>query len=370
MIDKRYFRYFDWISFSLTIILLSIGLLFVFSSTYKENIHFSIYFKKQIFGILSGIVIYFFFCAKNLRSLYRWGYFCYFIVLGLLLYTTIGGWIGMGAKRWISLYFITFQPSELVKLLLPPFIAFYFDEQTPLPNHLNSYQTFKKFLFPLFILGTSFFLILKQPDLGTALIILFSGLILLWIAGIPKSFFIISSFMILLGAPILWKSLQSYQQQRILVLLGYGDSKNERYQIEQSKIAIGSGGMWGKGLLKGTQNRLAFLPESRTDFIFSVLCEEWGFVRTLLVLLLFSFLFIRLIYIILQIPNFLEQLIGIGVLCPIVLSTCINVGMVTGILPTVGIPLPLFTYGITQQWITLASLGILNNLAIRRFYYY
>ena len=276
----------------------------------------------------------------------------------------------MGAKRWISLYFITFQPSELVKLVLPLALAFYFNEQKLFSSREASKPGIKEFILPLILLGTSFIFILKQPDLGTALIIMFSGLIILWIAQIPRWFFVMLAFGVLIGAPMLYKTLKPYQKQRIQSLLGYGDSKKERYQVEQSKIAIGSGGMWGKGLMRGTQNRLSFLPEARTDFIFSVLCEEWGFAGALLVLLLFSLLFIRLIFISLQIPRLLEQLTAIGLLAPIMLSTIINIGMVTDILPTVGIPLPLFTYGITHLWITLASLGVLNNISIRRFWYY
>jgi rod shape determining protein RodA len=360
MIDRRNIRYFDWISFGLIISLLSIGLLFVFSATSKENIPLSPFFKKQIFGAFSGIIIYFIFSFINLHTLCRLGYLGYFGALVLLVYTIFGGWIGMGAKRWISLYFITFQPSEIIKLVLPLSFAFYFDEQ----------KEKIKFIFPLIMLGISFMLILKQPDLGTALVILFSGLIILWIAKLPKIFFVISMIVCLLGAPIIWKKLKPYQQQRVLVLLGHGDPKKERYQVEQSKIAIGSGGFLGKGLMKGTQNRLSFLPEARTDFIFSVLCEEWGFLGAFFVLLLFSLLFIRLTSMILSTSRLLDQLVAIGLLAPIMISTVINIGMVTGMLPAVGIPLPLFTYGLTHLWITLASLGIINNIAIRRYLYF
>jgi Bacterial cell division membrane protein len=367
MIDRRYFRYFDWISFGLIVTLLAMGLLFVFSATNKEDIVLSSFFKKQLFGAISGIVIYFIFCFINIQTLCRWGYFGYFGLLALLAYTIFGGWIGMGAKRWISLYVITFQPSEIVKLALPLAFAFYFSEQkrTSLLR-----PPFSEFIFPLALLGISFILILKQPDLGTAFIVLFTGLVILWIAQIPKIFFIISLCVCLLGAPLLWKGLKTYQQQRVLVLMGYGDIKKERYQVEQSKIAIGSGGVTGKGVLKGTQNRLSFLPEARTDFIFSVACEESGFLGALVILILFSLLFIRLVYITLQIPKLLDQLLAIGLLAPFMLSTVINIAMVTGMLPTVGIPLPLFTYGITHLWITFANLGILNNIAIRRFLYY
>ena len=367
MIDRRYLRYFDWISFFLILLLVLLGLTFVFSSTSKDVVFFSPFFKKQIFGVITGLVIYFIFSFINFQALCRWGYFGYFGLLGLLAYTIAGGWIGMGAKRWVSLYFFTFQPAELVKLLLPLFWAFYFNEQKHQNYHAITKPSIKEFVFPIFILGISFLLIIKQPDLGTALIILFSGAILLWITHVPKSFFIICGLLAILGAPLLWNTLQPYQQRRLLVLAGYGDSKNERYQVEQSKIAIGSGGLWGKGLIKGTQNKLSFLPEARTDFIFSVLCEELGFAGALTVLLLFCLLFIRLIFITLQSTRPLEQIAAIGLLAPIAFATIINIGMVTGMLPIVGIPLPLFTYGITHLWITFASLGTLNNIAMRRF---
>jgi len=152
-------------------------------------------------------------------------------------------------------------------------------------------------------------------------------------------------------------------------LLGQGSEQKERYQIEQSKIAIGSGGLTGKGLLKGTQNKLAFLPEDHTDFIFSVICEEWGFLGALTILILFCLLFIRILYITIKLPSASLQIISIGLVIHIMLSVCINIGMVTGILPIVGISLPLFSYGLSNLWVTLASLGWLNNIAIRRFYY-
>ncbi len=172
-----------------------------------------------------------------------------------------------------------------------------------------------------------------------------------------------------MGAPILWKILKPYQQRRILVLMGYGDVRKERYQIEQSKIAIGSGGIIGKGFLKGTQNKLEFVPEDHTDFIFSVICEEWGFVGALCMLLLFGLLFLRIIYLTMQLPGLFEQIIVLGLLVHILFSVCINVGMVAGMLPIVGIPLPLVSYGLSNLWVTMASLGWINNIFIRRFYY-
>jgi rod shape determining protein RodA len=365
MIDRRYLRYFDWASFGLIITLLSIGLLFVFSATSKEHFFLSPFFKKQLFGATTGIFIYLAFSFFNLDVICRWCYYGYFLILGLLSYTILCGWVGMGAKRWISLYFMTFQPSEIVKFALPLAFAFYFNEQKNLAGYRLK-PAFRTFFLPITLLLASFVLILKQPDLGTALIILFSGAIILWIANIPKKFFIISLICCTISAPLLWKQLKPYQKHRILTLLGYGDSKKERYQLEQSKIAIGSGGIFGKGLMKGTQNQLSFLPEARTDFIFSVLCEEWGFIGALFILLLFSLLFIRLTIVITTSQRYLDQLAGIGLITPIMLSTIINIGMVTGMFPIVGIPLPLFTCGVSNLWITCASLGILNNIAIRR----
>ncbi len=369
MIDRRYFRYFDWFSFFITLFLLGLGLLFVFSSTYRPEKPISVFFKKQMIGAALGMLIYFFFCIKDLRKLARWGCWIYFVVLALLVYTMVGGWVGMGGKRWISLYFLRFQPSELAKLFFPFFIAYYLEDIDFLINSKTRYLPTSQFIVPLIVLLVSFVLILKQPDLGTSLLVLLSGFVIFWFIGINREFFLTLALLGMLGAPLFWNFLKPYQQQRILVLFGYGDARKERYQVEQSKIAIGSGGIVGKGLLKGTQNKFDFLPEDHTDFIFSVICEEFGFLGAMLILFLFFLMFTRMVFIISQIPSLFEQIVGVGLLIHILLSVCINIGMVAGILPTVGIPLPLFSYGLSNLWITLASLGGLNNIAIRRFYY-
>ncbi|MFA6263918.1 MAG: FtsW/RodA/SpoVE family cell cycle protein [Candidatus Babeliales bacterium] len=369
MFDRRYFRYFDWLSFAITIALVSIGLMFVFSATYRPDRPLSLFFKKQLFGALAGFVIYFLFCALEVRRLSRFALGGYFFTIVLLVYSIVSGWIAKGATRWVSLYFFRFQPSELIKLFLPAFIASYFSELETPKYYAYPPIPFTDFLIPLAVLSCSCLLIAKQPDLGTALLALFTGLILLWFVGIPRSFFLVLGMMCLIGTPILWKCLKPYQQTRFLVLMGYGEARKERYQIEQSKIAIGSGGIIGKGFLKGTQNKLDFLPEDHTDCIFSVVCEEWGFMGALMILMLYIILFARLVYIITHVPNFFEQIVGLGLMVHILLSVLINIGMVTGLLPIVGIPLPLFSYGLSNLWVTLASLGWLNNIAIRRFYY-
>jgi len=360
-IDRRVLFFFDWPSFFITLIIAVLGLLFVLSATYTPSVPYSIFFQKQLLGVISGIGIYAFFCISNPYGLQRWGYFLYFFIILLLMITLVKGSIGMGAQRWINLGIIKFQPSELSKLFFPAFFSYYVSTEK------KTVRTVRDFLPVLLILGLSFLLILKQPDLGTALLILFSGVALLWLANIPHSFFIITACIGFMSMPVLWKCLKPYQKKRIMVFLGEGDARRERYQIEQSCIAIGSGGLTGKGYLKGTQNKLHFLPESRTDFIFSVICEEWGFVGACCVIVLFMLLIYRSFLIIASISHAHTQLLAAGLIIPIILSVLINIGMVLGLLPIVGIPLPLMSYGITHSWITFASLGWLNGIAARRF---
>lgn len=364
LIDRRYFRYFDWVSFFLLIILTSIGLFFVFSATYKPEQPFSIFFKKQTFGIISGFIIYFLCSAFDFRALMRWGYFIYFLVIALLAFTMVKGSIGMGAQRWLDLGFFRIQPSELAKLLFPAYAAYYFYTEKDTLSF-----SFREFLPVLSVLVVSFVLILKQPDLGTALVLLFCGLIIVWLAGINKAFFIYGGLFFLCTAPVSWRLLKPYQKQRVLVFLGYGDSKKERYQIEQSQIAIGSGGIIGKGLLNGTQNKLQFLPESRTDFIFSVIAEETGLIGALTILMLFFILFFQSLWITISIKSPFVQILAIGLILPIIVSTIINIGMVIGLIPIVGIPLPFISYGLCNLWVNFAALGWFNAIAIRRFYW-
>jgi len=334
-----------------------ISTLFIYSSTHTCEQPYSTYFIKQLFGFVAGLFIYLIFYLIDFRTLCRLGYFAYFAIIALLIFTLIKGSIGMGAQRWIDIKIFRFQPSELAKLLLPAFIVYY----------LQGEPTTKKFsvhtFVPIFVItALSIILILKQPDLGTALIILIAGTIMLWHAGLSKKFFLWSFLACALCTPVLYKGLKSYQRKRIEVFLGAGDSQHERYHVEQSKIAIGSGGFFGKGFLQGTQNRLAFLPERRTDFIFSVLCEEWGLFGATLLILLYIVLIMHLLLEIDKIRTFFAQLLAIGLLMPIAISIVINIGMVIGLMPVVGIPLPLMSYGLTHTWITCAALGWINGI--------
>lgn len=363
MIKKSFFQTFDWVTFSIISFFSLCSLLFIYSSTTTADIPYSIFFKKQLFGILSGYLLFFVFFISDHRTLLRLSYFTYYTVIGLLIYTLIKGKIGMGGQRWIDLKLFRFQPSEVAKLFFPGFLSYFLFTEKDVPLY-----SFSTFLPLLGILGASSLLILKQPDLGTAIVFGGSGLLLLWSAGIGKNFFKYGFILGVICTPIIWKyGLKPYQKQRVLVFLGEGNVLKERYHIEQSKIAIGSGGLWGKGFKQGTQNQFNFLPERRTDSIFCVICEEWGFVGGCFLLLLYIFFFIRLLYKILRVPFFFAQLQALGLLFPVILSAGINIGMVCGLLPMVGVPLPFISYGITATWIHFCALGWIENITQHEF---
>lgn len=348
-------RTIDWVNVGLVLCISFIGLLFIYSATTTDTNPYSVFFTKQSMGIVLGLCIYLFFTLVDYRTLCRWGYFLYFFTIALLLFTLVKGSIGMGGQRWIDLKLFKLQPSELAKLFLPAFIVYHLHSE-------SKTDPLKRFMFILIVLGISFVLILKQPDLGTALIIAISGFILLWYAGLSRKFILWMGIIGLLSAPIVYKCLKPYQRKRIEVFLGAGERQKERYQIEQSKIAIGSGGFWGKGFLCGTQNRLAFLPERRTDCIFAVLCEEWGFVGATILLALYTILILRIFLNIAYIKDEYTKLLALGLILPMALSIIINTGMVMGLLPVVGIPLPLMTYGLSHSFVTYAALGWVNSI--------
>lgn len=361
MITQRNFYYFDFVQLILIICLLLLSIAFVYSATYSVSIPCSVFFKKQCVGVATGLCLYAIACIVNHQTFIKASQAGYSVILCLLAFTLLKGSIGMGAQRWIDLGFFKFQPSELTKIFFPPFALSFFLEQEEI-SLLSIVRI-------MGILIISFILIAKQPDLGTALILLFSGLILLWICNaLSNSFFIMVSFVLLLITPLLWQTLKPYQKQRIAVFLGYGDIQKEAYQREQALIAIGSGGIFGKGFLQGSQNKLQFLPEGRTDFIFAVICEELGLLGAILIIILYSILFYRFYTRIIRLTNKNAQLFATGVILHIIISMIINCAMVLGMLPIVGIPLPLVSYGITHLWITLVSLGVFQNITMNRLY--
>lgn len=359
--DRRFYTFFNWPLFLTLCCLSAIGLAFVFSTTYTMHTPFSLFFKKQLFGVISGLVLYLLLSHSNHHTLLHWSYPFYYMVIGMLIFTLLKGHIGMGGQRWINFGLFKLQPSELTKICFPAFVAHYCLTRADIKPY-----SYRDYLYLGTYLALSLILILKQPDLGTGLIVLFSALILFWLLSLPQRLFFYSLLVVLLGAPLLWTSLKPYQQKRVTTFLGYGDAQHERYQIEQSKIAIGSGGLTGKGFLQGTQNRLQFLPERRTDFIAAIIAEEWGLIGIVGVLILYGIVFLQLFVLIMQLETQATQLLAVGLATPIILSVLINIGMVTGLVPVVGIPLPFLSYGISNLWVSYASLGWLQGMVIHQ----
>jgi len=295
------------------------------------------------------------------RVLKAWAVPLYVTGIILLIAVIFFGVSGKGAQRWLDLGVFRFQPSEILKIALPMMLAWYLSEQNLPPKNRYLFMAF------LFIIIPSA-LIAQQPDLGTALLIAGSGLFVLLLAGISWKFIAGVSVAFASLAPVAWVFyLRDYQRERILVFLDpERDPLGKGYHIIQSKIAIGSGGLYGKGWLDGTQSQLEFLPERHTDFIFSVLGEEFGFFGVLLLLLIYSFIIGRGLYIGTQAQDTFGRLLAGSLTLTFFVYLFVNIGMVTGLLPVVGLPLPLVSYGGTSIVTMMASMGILMGIRTHR----
>lgn len=282
----------------------------------------------------------------------------YFIVLFLLIFVPIFGEKIMGARRWLDLGFINLQPSEMMKLALPMMLAWLIFKKG-MPKKLSTAISFSA----LIILPIAF--VLTQPDLGTSILIVASGIFLLFQAGLSYTFVIYSASIVISSIPFLWFLLKDYQQHRILTLLDpESDPLGKGYHIIQSKIAIGSGGINGKGYLEGTQTHLGFIPEQRTDFIFAVLSEEMGFIWILILLAMYLLVIFRMYYIIKKTNDMYEKLVTGSIMMVFSSYIFVNMGMVSGILPVVGVPLPLISFGGTSIVVLLASFGIVSSFIV------
>ena len=269
--------------------------------------------------------------------------------------------IGTGSvQRWISYGGINFQPSEIVKLTLILILAKYFD-------HLSKIQLEKllPYVIPIFIIMIPGFLVISQPDLGTGLTIILLGISILFFVGISMKFIIFSILISISSVPFVWKNLYEYQKNRILVFLNPEiDSLGSGYQIIQSKIAIGSGGLFGKGFLLGTQSRLNYLPEKHTDFIFTLISEELGFFGSISIILVFCLLITSIMKISFNVESLFSKVVVFGIGFLIFLYLSLNIGMVCGLLPVVGAPLPLVSYGGTSLLTVLIGVGIVLSINI------
>jgi rod shape determining protein RodA len=292
--------------------------------------------------------------------LQRWAPWIYGLGILLLIGVLLFGDIGKGAQRWLNLGVFKFQPSEMVKLAVPLMIAWYLAKQ-PLPPKL------KTIALTFILIAIPVGLIAKQPDLGTSLLVGSAGIFALFLAGISWRFIITLFGLAAAAAPVVWMNMHNYQKQRVLTFLDpEKDPLGSGYHIIQSKIAIGSGGLFGKGWFNGTQSQLDFLPERHTDFIFAVLSEEFGLVGVLLLLLLYLFVILRGLYIASQAQETFGRLLAGSLILVFFVYLFVNTGMVSGLLPVVGVPLPLISYGGTSLVTLMAGFGILMSIHTHR----
>ena len=281
----------------------------------------------------------------------------------LLVAVLLLGKMGGGARRWLIIGQISIQPSELAKLTVIFILARYFSRVPTIRGY-----TLRELIAPFLLIAVPCALVMNQPDLGTAIhIALIAGVITVFIKIERRSFITLLASLALAG-PVVWSLLKAYQKKRILTFLNPDrDPLGSGYHIIQSKIAIGSGMFSGKGFLKGTQNALSFLPEQHTDFIFSVLAEEWGFLGGFLVLVIFMLLLIWGLHVAFGCRDMFGMIVSVGITAMIFWQVIINVGMVMGLMPVVGVPLPFVSYGGSSIVTTMISMGILMNIRMRRF---
>lgn len=318
--------------------------------------------SKQFVRFLMSLGVLLFIAMTNLRFWMKYAYVIYGIGLVMLVGVELVGTVGMGAQRWLDLGVIQLQPSEVMKIALVLALARYFHGAS-----LDEVRSIHFIIPPLLMMAFPVALILTQPDLGTALMLVFCSMAIFFLVGVQLWKFVV----LLLGAgaaiPILWTFLHDYQKKRVLTFLDpESDPLGAGYHIMQSKITLGSGGIFGKGFMEGTQSRLNFLPEKQTDFIFTVLSEEFGLIGSLCLFGLYMLIIIYGFIIAMRCNNFFGKLLGMGLTINFALYVFINMGMVMGLMPVVGVPLPLVSYGGTAMLTLFFGFGLIQCVNINR----
>lgn len=346
----------DWPLLGLLILLMTFGMLILYSAS-NENLSM---LMRQLLRLTFALGIMFIFSQVPPHKYKVWTPWLYGMGMALLIAVMLMGKIGKGAQRWLDIGGFRFQPSEIMKLAVPMMTAWYLQRQ-PIPIRINHLLAAGAIIF------IPALLIAKQPDLGTAIMVVFAGVSAIFVAGI--SFQTLALILVASASlvPLLWHVMHDYQKQRVFMLLNpEQDPLGAGYHIIQSKIAIGSGGAMGKGWLAGTQSHLNFLPEHTTDFIFAVSGEEFGLVGSLVLILIFVLISLRSLHIARHAQTNFSRLLAASLAMTFFFSAFVNMGMVMGILPVVGIPLPLISYGGTAMVTFLASFGILMSISTHR----
>lgn len=343
----------DFPLLGLLLVLISFGLLILYSAS-NANTHMIL--RQSIRLIFASLImIVFGFIPPHKYKL--WTPWIYSVGLALLIAVMLMGKIGKGAQRWLELGLFRFQPSEIMKLAVPMMAAWYLDRQTNPGSLRNIFNA-------ALIIGIPALLIAKQPDLGTAIMVATAGLCVVFLAGIRFKIILMLLLILALTIPVVWHLMHDYQKQRVYTLLDpEQDPLGAGYHIIQSKIAIGSGGLLGKGWLEGSQSHLNFLPEHATDFIFAVSGEEFGFAGGFAIIALIVLISLRSLNIASHAQTTYTRLLAASLAMSFFLSGFVNIGMVMGIIPVVGIPLPLVSYGGTAMVTFLASFGILMSIS-------
>ncbi|MDD5120661.1 MAG: rod shape-determining protein RodA [Candidatus Omnitrophica bacterium] len=349
----------------LALIIAISGVLSIYSSTYQKEGAWQDIHLRQILWVTIGLVCFFIVSGLNYRKLWDANYFIYGAALFFLFLVFVLGITRLGAQRWLKIAWFNFQPSEFAKLAIIIFLARYFSRKSVDDTSLLSgkFGIFRGLILPFIFVGIPMFLIIEQPDLGSGLMLLFVFVCLLYLTNVRLKYILTFLTLIILPLPFFWHFLRDYQKQRLLVFLNPNiDPLGAGYTIIQSRIAIGSGGFFGRGWLSGSQSQLYFLPESHTDFIFATFSEQWGFLGSSLLILLY-YLIIRQGFVIAQrTQDTFGRLLAYGISLLLSMQVFINIAMNMGLAPVVGLPLPLMSYGGSSILVTFIALGILVNI--------
>ncbi|MGB6086971.1 rod shape-determining protein RodA [Parvibaculum sp.] len=350
---------FNWAFLLLLTLIASIGIAMLYSVAEGS---FTPWAMRQAGRFAAGVCIMIVVSMVDLRLWMRLAYPLYAVALVMLVAVEIIGFVGMGAQRWLNLGFISIQPSEVMKVTLILALARYFHGLT-----LDEVSHLRNMIVPLILTVVPVGLVVLQPDLGTAILLLASGGVLFFVAGLRWRYFIIAGSGVLAAIPIIWSRLHDYQRNRVLTFLEpERDPLGTGYHLMQSKIALGSGGVFGKGFMEGTQSQLNFLPEKHTDFIFTMLGEELGLVGGLVLLTLYFVVLMFSLNVSLQCRNQFGRLLAMGISMIFFFYIFINAAMVMGLLPVVGVPLPLVSYGGTSMLSLMFAFGLLMSVHIHR----
>jgi len=361
-IDRRLVANIEWPLLLVTLALVSCGLMTILSATYQESQPLSSIFVKQSVWAVAGLACMLVTMFFDYRLLHRYGYVIYAIAVGTLIVVHFAGIQGGGARRWIGVGPVSLQPSEFMKIALVVVLA------TNLHRWAGGVRlSMGKLVTPIALFAIPALLILRQPDLGTVILLGLVAFSVLLVAGLPLRLVMVAAIVVGPALPVAWQHLKPYQKRRITSFLDpQGDPLGAGYHVLQSKIAIGSGMVHGKGYLRGTQNNLHFLPEQHTDFVFSVFAEEWGFVGCTLLLSLYGALILRGLVIAGKAKDKLGALLAAGLTAIVFWQVVINVAMTSGALPVVGITLPFLSYGGSSLLALLISVGLVMNVSMRR----